>query len=139
MTRLKVLHLEDSSSDMELVSNQFDKENVPVKIYNVNNERDFENTLRYTDIDVILADYSLRSYSAAEALNFSLSEFVGIPFIVLSDVSGEEIAVELLKSGATDYILKQRISRLVPSIRRALLETRERAKRMKEENSLGPS
>jgi len=134
MAKLKVLYLEDSEIDVELINQLFEEERIDYKLYHVNNRRDFLNTLDFADIDVILSDYSLPTFNGSEALALVKAEFADIPFIIVSGVMGEEIAVDLLKAGATDYILKQRIGRLIPSIRRALLETEEKARRLKEEN-----
>ena len=134
MEKLKVLYLEDQETDVESVTKQFEEEKIECKLYHVTNNRDFLNTLEYADIDIILADYLLTSANDSEILEFVRREFAEIPFIILSGTSGEDIAIDLLKKGATDFILKERIGRLIPAIRRALLESRERAKRLKEEN-----
>ena len=86
-------------------------------------------------IDLVLADYRLPSFDGLSALKLALSARPDLPFIFVSGF-GEEIAIEALTSGATDYVLKTRLSGLAPAVRRALREARERAKRKKAEQAL---
>src|SRR5208283_2308584 len=79
--------------------------------------------------DMIFADYSLPGFDGLSALAISKERCPGIPFIFISGTMGEELAIETLKTGATDYVLKNRISRLIPSVRRALIEAKERSDR----------
>ena len=87
-------------------------------------------------IDLILADYTLPSFDGLSALKLAMNARPDLPFIFVSGSLGEEIAIEALKIGATDYVLKTRLSRLVPSVQRALREARERAERKKAEDAL---
>ena len=134
MNKLKVLYLDDSELDAEAVSRKLEEEKIDYKLYHVTNNRDLLNTLQFTDIDIILADYSLTAANSSEILEIVRREFAEIPFIILSGITGEDIVIDLLKKGATDFILKDKLGRLIPAIRRALLESREKAKRMKEED-----
>jgi PAS domain-containing protein len=88
---------------------------------------------------LILADYTLPSFDGLSALKLATSACPNVPFIFVSGTLGEEVAIEALKIGATDYILKTRISRLVPSLHRALREARERAERKRAEEALRQS
>src|SRR5262245_42560605 len=77
--------------------------------------------------DLILADYSLPSFDGIAALSIAREQCPAVPFVFVSGALGEELAIETLKQGATDYVLKQRLERLVPAVRRALLDAEERA------------
>ena len=96
---------------------------------------EFLDALEGGGFDLILADYKLPSFDGLSALKLAQSARPDLPFIFVSGF-GEEIAIEALTSGATDYILKTRLSRLVPSVQRALREARERAERKKAEEAL---
>ena len=85
---------------------------------------------------LILADYSLPGFNGRAALKIFVDKSIDIPFIFVSGALGEELAIELLKKGATDYVLKNKLSRLVPSVKRALNELAERNERKKAENEL---
>src|SRR6202040_576022 len=90
-------------------------------------------------VDLILADYSLPSFDGISALNFAMKACPDVPFIFVSGTLGEEVAIEALKIGATDYVLKTRLSRLVPSVLRALREATQRAERKRVVESLRQS
>ena len=83
--------------------------------------------------DLILTDYTLPSFDGLSALKIALEKCPDVPFIFVSGTLGEEVAIEALKIGATDYILKQRLSRIVPSVHRALREAKERGERKRAE------
>ncbi len=85
---------------------------------------------------MILADYTLPSFDGLSALNLAKSSCPDVPFIFVSGTLGEEVAIEALKVGATDYVLKTRLSRLLPSVHRALREAEERAERKRAEEAL---
>src|SRR6202030_1298856 len=86
-----------------------------------------------------LADYTLPSFDGISALKLAAKKRPEVPFIFVSGTLGEEVAIEALNIGATDYVLKTRLSRLVPSVVRALRETTERAERKQTEESLRQS
>src|SRR6266702_3670938 len=88
---------------------------------------------------LILADYTLPSFDGLSALMLASSARPDLPFIFVSGTLGEEVAIEALKIGATDYVLKTRLSRLVPSVHRALREAEERAERKRAEAQLRES
>ncbi|MBH0182336.1 MAG: response regulator [Nitrospira sp.] len=90
-------------------------------------------------IDLILADYSLPGFDGAAALELARKLAPEIPFIFVSGTLGEELAIDTMHRGATDYILKQRIGRLVPSIQRALRERHDRMERKRAEEALRQS
>ncbi|MGB0579845.1 MAG: PAS domain S-box protein [Limisphaerales bacterium] len=133
---LRVLYLEDSPADRELVEELLRAEDLASSFTMVEGRTDFEEAIDGGKIDLILSDYSLPSFDGLAALAIAREKCPEIPFILLSGVMGEERAVESLKQGAVDYVLKQRIERLVPSIRRALREVAERQKRVEAEDQL---
>jgi PAS domain S-box-containing protein len=87
-------------------------------------------------VDLILADYALPSFNGISALKFAMKACPDVPFIFVTGTLGEEVAIEALKIGATDYVLKTRLSRLVPSVLRAVREATERAELKGAEESL---
>ena len=132
---LHILLLEDDSSDAELIQELL-AEHIVCEVTCVQTRAEFVAALKDTGIDLILADYKLTSFDGLSALHLALSERSDVPFIFVSGTVGEDVAIEALKIGATDYVLKQRLSRLVPSVQRALREARGRAERKKVEDAL---
>ena len=130
---LHILHLEDDPLDTELIRRRLVQDDLNCEIERVENEADFSAALERGGVDLVLADVSLPGYDGMEALKLVHSISPGLPFILFSGVIGEESAVQALKGGATDYVLKDRPSRLAPAIRRAVEEVRL----VKEEKSLG--
>ena len=133
---LQVLHLEDNAADTELIQATLDAEGVQAKLSRVEAEVDFIGALKDERFDLILADYTLPSFDGLSALRIAQQRAPDIPFIFVSGTLGEDIAIEALKTGATDYVLKTRLSRLVPSVQRALRAAEERAERKKAEEAL---
>ena len=132
---LRILLLEDSIPDAELIQELLEADHLVCDITRVQTRAEFLAALEDRSIDLILADYKLPSFDGLSALRLALSARPDLPFIFVSGF-GEEIAIEALTSGATDYVLKTRLSRLVPSVQRALREARERADRKKAEEAL---
>jgi DNA-binding NtrC family response regulator len=132
---LRILLLEDSVHDAELIQDLLEADHFICEITRVQTRAEFVAALEDGGIDLILADYRLPSFDGLAALKLALSARPDLPFIFVSGF-GEEIAIEALTSGATDYVLKTRLSRLVPSVQRALREARERAERKKAEEAL---
>lgn len=126
---LRILHLEDKARDKELIRSALEAEGLDCQIVNVKSREQFEHALTTEQFDVVLSDYALPDYDGFSALEFLRRHAPTIPFILLSGTLGEERAVECLKTGATDYILKERLNRLVPAIKRAVHEAEERAQR----------
>src|SRR5262249_6406673 len=102
----------------------------------VDSEPALIDALRRGGVDLILADYTLPSFDGLSALKITRQSWPDLPFIFVSGTLGEEVAIEALKIGATDYVLKTRLSRLVPSVHRALRESRERSERKRAEEAL---
>jgi len=136
---LRILSLEDDTKDADLIKDLLETEGIACDITRVENQADFLASLKQRGIDLILADYSLPSFDGISALRFALKDCPDVPFIFVSGALGEEVAIEALKIGATDYVLKTRLSRLVPSVLRALREATDRAERKRAEESLRQS
>jgi PAS domain S-box-containing protein len=125
---LRILHLEDNPSDAELIKNHLERGGMNATITRVPDRASFEQELK-SEYELILADYSLQDFSGLEALHMVEQAKLEIPFVFVTGTLGDERAVELLVSGATDLVLKDRLGRLVPSIRRALREAQEHRER----------
>lgn len=109
------------------------------EVVRVSSKNDFTKRLAEFGPDLILADYSLPGFSGKAALTIALDQCPDTPFIFVSGALGEELAVELLKKGATDYVLKNNLLRLAPSVVRALKEAAECRERQKAEEDLRQS
>jgi DNA-binding NtrC family response regulator len=133
---LRFLSLEDDPNDTELIQELLDAEGIVSEVERVDTERTFRDALTRGEFDLILADYSLPCFDGLSALKLTLSVRPDVPFIFVSGTLGEEVAIEALKIGATDYVLKTHLSRLAPSVRRALAEAREKAERKRAEDAL---
>jgi two-component system, cell cycle sensor histidine kinase and response regulator CckA len=131
--RVVVLHLEDDPRDSRLIQRELDSLGLVCDFERVETEADFRAAIARGGFDLILADHSLPSFDALAALAIAREQVPNLPFICVSGSLGEELAIEALKHGATDYVLKQRLSRLAPAVRRALQEAAERANRQRAE------
>lgn len=119
---LRVLHLEDAPLDAELIRCTLKDEGFDCELILVSTKETFERAITESDFDLILSDYAVPDYDGLSALAFVRKIHPSLPFILVSGMLGEEAAVDSLKSGATDYVRKNRLSRLVPAVRRALSE-----------------
>jgi len=126
---LRVLHLEDDLRDAELVREMLLSEGIVCDIVRVDTQAAFLDALEQSGYQLIFADYSLPAFDGISALNIAKEKVPDIPFIFITGKMGEDRAIETLKHGATDYILKDNLSRLVPSVNRALRELREKMER----------
>ena len=133
---LRILLLEDDPTDAALVQELLDADDIACDVTRVQTRTDFLSGLEDPATDLILADYKLPSFDGLSALKLAQSLRPGLPFIFVSGTLGEEVAIEALKIGATDYVLKSRLSRLVPSVKRALREAGDRAQRKRAEDAL---
>ena len=129
MSQLRILILEDDPVDLELLETALKQGGIDRDLVKVNCRHDFLEQLKNETPDIILADYVLPTFSGALALELAQEICPQVPFILVSGVLGEEKAIEALKRGATDYVLKQRLERLVPCVERALRESRDRHER----------
>jgi len=136
---LRILILEDSTTDAELMEYQLHRAEVPFISKRVETKEDFIKELRDFIPDLIISDYRLPSFNGLEALAITLKESSNVPFILATGALGEEKAVEVLKSGASDYILKDNLSKLPHSVLRAVREAEEKRERKKAVNALQES
>jgi CheY-like chemotaxis protein len=123
---LRILQLEDNPNDAELVLAALHSEGIIPQVTRVETRGDFLASLEQGGFDVILADYTLPSFDGLSALRIALEVCPDVPFIFVSGTLGEEVATEALKIGATDYLLKERLSNIGPSVQRALRAAKER-------------
>ncbi len=119
---LGILHLEDSLRDAELIRTMIEEGEIRHSYFLVDNKEDFEKKLETENIEIILSDFSLPNYNGYEALQFAREKYFQLPFIFVSGTIGEDAAIEAMLNGATDYVLKNKLERLVPAIKRALRE-----------------
>lgn len=138
MNTLRFLLLEDNPLDAEIVDITLLEGGIDCDLQVVNARSRFEAALA-TKIDLILSDYALPGFDGLTALEIAQQRCPDIPFIFVSASLGEELAIESLKLGATDYVLKQRLGRLVPCVERALQEAREHRARKAAEAALQKS
>src|ERR1700745_2338497 len=128
-SQLRILYLEDDPRDAELVQETLANDGIESLVTRVETEADFVSSLKQGGFDLILADYTLPSFDGLSALKIARQGWPHVPLIFVSGTLGEEVAIEALKIGATDYIFKTGLSRLVPSGGAALREDRERGER----------
>jgi PAS domain S-box-containing protein len=136
---LRILSIEDDPKDAELIHDLLETEGILCEITRVDTEAELLACVKQGRIDLILADYSLPFFDGLSALKLAMQACPDVPFIFVSGTLGEEVAIEALKIGATDYVLKTRLSRLVPAIQRALREATQRAERRRAEEALRQS
>jgi len=120
--KIKILHLEDSLKDSELIHSLIESGGIEHDYFLTDNAKDFINTLETENIDLILSDYNLPDYNGNNALKVAKEKYSCIPFIFVSGKMGEDTAINTMLNGATDYVLKNKLERLVPAIKRALNE-----------------
>ncbi|BCS55739.1 SpoIIE family protein phosphatase [Geobacter sp. SVR] len=133
---LRILHLEDNPVDAELVQVTLTREGIACEMLVVETRADFLAALGRAEIDLILADLTLPSFDGMSALAIVRQHYPELPFVFVSGSLGEEAAIETLKSGARDYVLKSRLARLAPAVRRALSEAEERTERRRTQEKL---
>ena len=136
---VRVLLVEDVPEDAELLLRELRKAQLNVIAHRVDTERDLEETLADSRPDLILSDYNLPDFSGGRALQIAAMRCANVPFIFVSGTIGEERAIEALRHGAVDYVLKDNLARLGPAVRRALREAAERDARRKAERELEES
>ncbi|NYB51885.1 MAG: PAS domain S-box protein [Methanobacteriaceae archaeon] len=122
---IKILILEDVPLDVELMERELKRENISFISRRVETEEEYINKLKEFQPDVILADHSLPYFDGISAMNIAQSMAPDTPFIFVSGQMGEEFAVEMLKKGATDYVLKHNLSKLGHAVKRAIKEADE--------------
>jgi signal transduction histidine kinase len=130
---IRILHLEDDPNDAALVQATLEADGILCVTTCVHTRSAFVSALENGSVDLVLSDYSLPAFDGLSALAIASARWSEIPFILVSGTLGEERAIDSLKRGATDYVLKQRLSRLAPAVRRAMQEVKERGKRRQAE------
>ena len=139
-TPVLILYLEDNPRDAELVRDKLQQTTgIACELQVASDRAEYEVALAQTRFDLILSDYGLPNYDGMAALAWVRAKQPDVPFILVSGTLGEEQAVDCVLRGATDYVLKQRLDRLVPAVVRALTEAEEHQKRRKAEAALRES
>ena len=133
---LQVLHIEDSSADCELVRSLLSVGGLECNVTRIDTREELMQALSETNWDIILSDCSLPQFYGLEALQITRATKPDVPFIFVSGTMGEETAVNTLQNGATDFVLKEGLTRLVPAVRRALAEAESRNDRLNLEAQL---
>ena len=133
---VSVLILEDVELDAELIKTQLRREGLQFVSRTVETEKEYVRELQEFKPHVILADHSLPQFDGITAMNIAKEIAPSIPFIFVSGKIGEDFAVEMLKEGATDYVLKNNLSKLPHAVKRALKESKEQMEKIAAENAL---
>jgi len=136
---LRILMIEDTATDAALIERDLRKAKISFISKRIETPEDFVKELHDFKPDLILSDYRLPTFTGLEALSIATKEAPDVPFILITGALGEERAVEILKSGATDYVLKDRLSRLPHAVLRALREADEKVARKRAEELLSAS
>ena len=135
-TPLRLLLLEDDPVDADLIAATLSEAGLDCTTHRVDTRSDFLASLHDGAFDMILADYSIPGFDGMTALSLARELAADVPFLFVSATIGEELAIDAMHQGATDYVLKQRLGRLVPSVQRALRERDDRRERKKAEEAL---
>lgn len=133
---LHILIIEDSEDDTELITRKLRKEDLPFDYERVDTEKAMIKSLKKRDWDMVISDFILPEFSGREALRLARKEKGDIPFIFVSGQVGEEEAVAMLKEGADDFVMKNKLARLSPAVRRALKDAQLSREKMKTEEEL---
>src|SRR5688572_31018446 len=133
---LRILLLEDNAPHAELVEHFLRTSGLKFQLARVETREGFMEQIERHPPDMILSDYALPAFDGYTALAIAKEKVPNIPFIFVTGTMGEEVAIETLKSGATDYVLKTRLARLGPAVQRALRETADRRERERAEEKL---
>jgi PAS domain S-box-containing protein len=133
---IKILHLEDDPDDSELILTELKSLASKIDFIRVDSEKDFRLQLEMNQFDIILADYNLPTFDGVSALKICSENYPEIPFIIVSGTLGEEIAVKMLKYGASDYLLKQNLKRLATAVNHSLEEAKLKKAKQRAENEL---
>lgn len=136
---LKALLVEDSENDAELLLHELTKAGFKPIARRVDNASALEAALSQDQWDVIISDYVLPQFSGMEALKIVQKRNIDVPFLIVSGKIGEEVAVDALKAGADDYLLKDRLVRLPAAVERELREAAHRRKRREADQALRES
>jgi len=127
-TNIGILHVEDNPADAELVRATLTDAGLTCAITVVNSRKEFEKAVKGRRFDLILSDFSLPSFSGKDAFQIARVLTPETPFIFVSGTLGEDAAIQALVDGATDYVLKTKMARFVPAVKRAVNEVDARRK-----------
>ena len=136
---IRILHLDDDETDHILVKREITSKQLPAAFTYVRSESAYTEALQREEFDIILSDHRMPNYDGDKALRLALQVCPRIPFVMVTGELGEDRAIETLKRGAWDYVLKDNLKRLVPAIERALAEAEERKKLHEAEERLRES
>jgi two-component system cell cycle sensor histidine kinase/response regulator CckA len=139
MKPIRILQLEDNPTDAELICETLSGAGLVFEALCLEQRDEFVAAIQRGGWDLILADYSLPRFDGQSALSIARETCPEVPFIFVSGSIGEEVAIESLKKGARDYVLKTHLARLVPSVRRAMEEVRQQADQKRLEDHLRQS
>ena len=133
---LRILLVEDTAPHAELVEHFLRESGLKFRLTRVDTRDGYIAELERQPPDMILSDYALPAFDGYTALAIAREKVPDVPFIFVTGTMGEEVAIETLKNGATDYVLKTRLARLGPAVQRALREAAERRERQRAEDKL---
>ena len=133
---LRILHLEDDPNDAALIKCTLEAGGIPCSTACVQNQGDFVAALQDSAIDLVLSDFSLPAFDGLSAISIVRKGWPDLPVILVSGTLGEDVAIDSLKAGATDYVLKEHLVRLAPAVCRAMLDVESRAERRQLESQL---
>jgi PAS domain S-box-containing protein len=136
---LLILNLEDDKNDAELNAAMLSARWPQSRLVRVDSREDFLKALEDERFDLILSDYTMPGFNGMQALALAREKSPQTPFLFVSGTIGEDTAIEALKNGATDYVLKHRLVRLIPVVDRALRESEERAECRRAEEAMRQS
>jgi PAS domain S-box-containing protein len=136
---ISILYVEDVPADAALVNHELRKGGLLFRTKRVDSKNEFIRDLEENPPDVILSDHGLPNFDGFAALAVARAKCPDVPFIFVTSSLGEEFAIETFESGATDYVLKKNLSKLVPVVQRALREARERVRLREQEQALRES
>jgi signal transduction histidine kinase len=136
---IRILLLEDDMRDAELIKFALDQEGLAFQLRRVDSEVQFLAQMEQLKPDIVLLDYAVPGFDGLKALSIAQQKYPDVPFIFVTGTLGEEVVIEMLRNGATDYVLKTRLSRLGSAVLRALREAKDRLERKKAEIRLRKS
>ncbi|HEY6170207.1 MAG TPA: PAS domain S-box protein [Verrucomicrobiae bacterium] len=136
---VRILILEDMPADVVLINHELRRAKLNFRTKRVETRDEFMNQLEHYHPDVILSDHGLPSFDGFTALAIAKDKFPDIPFIFVTSALGEDFTIQTFESGATDYVLKSQLAKLVPTIQRALREADARKKHDEAEQALRES
>src|SRR6266849_9657216 len=133
---LRVINVEDSEQDMALLARHLKRAGYNLVLDRVDTAETMKAALESREWDVILCDYSMPQFNALAALALTKEMKLDAPFIIISGTIGESAAVEAMRAGAHDYMMKDRLTRLIPAIEREISEAENRRARREAEEQL---